>query len=111
MGKVGMKRTLLLGSFTVGLLMPFAGWGQSAEQVAVFAKSMPTAQQPAIVATVVRLGAMNSLPAGVWRVHPGDIPHGESTGLTIPHGQSRRLAISTQRMRSGFGAGLRSPSN
>jgi len=81
MGKVGMKRTLLLGSFTVGLLMPFAGWGQSAEQVAVFAKSMPTAQQPAIVATVVRLGAMNSLPAGVWRVHPGDIPHGESTGL------------------------------
>lgn len=76
-----MTGTWYLGLLTAELLMPLAGLGQSAEQVATFAKSVPKAQQPAIVATVMRLGQMNSLPGGTWRVHPGDIPHGESTGL------------------------------
>jgi alpha-mannosidase len=36
---------------------------------------------PAALAKLHTLETLNALPAGEWRFHPGDIPHGESTTL------------------------------
>ncbi|HEY1649246.1 MAG TPA: glycoside hydrolase family 38 C-terminal domain-containing protein [Terracidiphilus sp.] len=54
-----------------------AGWAQSAEQLQSVMKTMPEPAQQIIE----RLGQLNQLPAGGWRVHPGDLPHGESSDL------------------------------
>ena len=40
-----------------------------------------TLLQPEDQAIVARLGELNHLPQGTWRVHPGDVAHGESVDL------------------------------
>ena len=52
---------------------------------AQFYQDIPQAIQqgltPAAAQTIEQLGMMNSLPAGDWRFHAGDVAHGESVGL------------------------------
>jgi alpha-mannosidase len=51
-----------------------AAWAQTAEQLDSVMKTMPESAQQVID----RLGELNHLPDAEWRVHPGDLPHGES---------------------------------
>ena len=50
---------------------------QNAQEMAQIKGSLPKSA----VAVVDQLAELNTLPAGQWRVHTGDIAHGESTGL------------------------------
>jgi alpha-mannosidase len=52
-------------------------FAQSAQQMSDLMKSMPDRAQ----AVVTRLAELNHLPAGAWRVHDGDMAHGENTDL------------------------------
>ena len=54
-----------------------AAWAQTAEQLDAVMKAMPQPAQQVIN----RLGELNRLPDADWRVHPGDLPHGESPDL------------------------------
>jgi alpha-mannosidase len=54
-----------------------AAWAQTTEQLQTALKPLP---QPAHL-VIERLEQLNRLPAGEWRVHPGDLPHGESADL------------------------------
>ncbi len=54
-----------------------AAWAQSTEQMQTMMKTLPEPAQQVIE----RLGQLNRLPSGEWRVHPGDLPHGESPDL------------------------------
>jgi alpha-mannosidase len=51
-------------------------WAQSAQQIAATKSLTAPAQQ-----VITRLGQLNRIPDGQWRVHPGDLPHGESQNL------------------------------
>ncbi len=64
-------------SFVLGLLLPGTGRAQSAEQMQAINQSLPAPAQQILA----RLGDFNRLPGGDWRVHPGDIAHGESPSL------------------------------
>src|SRR5665213_2813163 len=71
-----MKR--ILGSFAAVVIFFAATAGaQNAQEMAQIMESLP---KPA-VAVVDQLAELNNLPAGQWRVHTGDIAHGESTSL------------------------------
>jgi len=71
-----MKRLLcaatIFGSLVTGIAM-----GQSAADIAEHTKSMPDSARQVID----QLGAISHLPAVEWRMHDGDIPHGESPDL------------------------------
>ena len=69
-----MKK-ILYATAIAGLFLLETGWAQSAQQLA--ARSLPTPAQQ----TIERLSELNRIPAGPWRVHPGDLPHGESLNL------------------------------
>ena len=51
-------------------------WAQESE-IAAQLKSLPSEDQ----AVLKRLSELDHLPAGEWRFHSGDVPHGESTDL------------------------------
>jgi alpha-mannosidase len=70
-------KTLLFAVATTGLFLSGAGWAQGAQNPAGSTESMPASAQRVIE----RLGELNHLPAGQWRVHSGDLPHGESPNL------------------------------
>ncbi|HEY5328580.1 MAG TPA: glycoside hydrolase family 38 C-terminal domain-containing protein [Acidobacteriaceae bacterium] len=71
-----MKR--ILGSLAAIVIFFAATAGaQNAQEMAQIMESLP---KPA-VAVVDQLAELNNLPAGQWRVHTGDIAHGESTSL------------------------------
>ena len=56
----------------------FLEWrGRNRPQQIAATKSLPAAAQQVIA----RLGELNRIPDGEWRVHPGDLPHGESLDL------------------------------
>ena len=60
-----------------GLAMIATGWGQSPNQLAQITSSLPPKEQ-----TVISLlGELTNLPGGQWRVHGGDVAHGESMSL------------------------------
>ena len=63
------------GIAAVGFLLSGTVWAQSAQQIAT--QSLPAPAQQVIT----RLGQLNRIPDGEWRVHPGDLPHGESPNL------------------------------
>ncbi len=46
---------------------------------------------PASRAVVDRLGSLDELPAGTWKMHPGDVAHGEDTNLDDSSWQSITL--------------------
>ena len=73
---LAMKR-LFLGMALAGLLLPGAGWARPGEDAARNKEWSPALSQQVIE----RLGQLNYLPAGQWRAHSGDLPHGESTAL------------------------------
>ena len=50
---------------------------QNAQEMAQIKESLPKSA----VAVVDQLAELNTLPSGKWRVHTGDIAHGESTSL------------------------------
>jgi alpha-mannosidase len=50
---------------------------QSPQQTAEISKALPAAAQ----SVIQHLGEMNYLPADTWRLHVGDLPHGESPDL------------------------------
>lgn len=52
-------------------------WAQRSHRMQELTKSLPANAQ----ATVERLGELNSLSEGKWRLHTGDVPHGESVSL------------------------------
>src|ERR1035441_6629761 len=60
-----------------GVCLCAAALAQSAQQIADLAKSMPEQGQT----VVSRLAELNRLPPGQWRVHNGDMSHGESVDL------------------------------
>ena len=68
-----MKR--FCGIAAVGFLLSGMAWAQSPQQIAT--QSLPAPAQQVIE----RLGQLNRLPDAEWRVHPGDLPHGESPDL------------------------------
>ncbi|HZP03939.1 MAG TPA: glycoside hydrolase family 38 C-terminal domain-containing protein [Terracidiphilus sp.] len=57
--------------------MGSAAWAQTTEQLHAAMNTLPEPAQQVIE----RLGQLNQLPAGEWRVHPGDLTHGESPDL------------------------------
>ena len=59
-----------------GLLAAQAG-AQTAEQAAQIVKGLHASSQ----ATVARLDELNRLPAEEWRIHAGDVAHGEAPEL------------------------------
>jgi len=63
------------GIVAIGCLLSGMAWAQSAQQTAT--QSLPAPAQQVIE----RLGQLNRLPDAQWRVHPGDLPHGESPDL------------------------------
>ena len=65
---------LFLGLATAVFFLPGGVWAQAP------AASNPGMPEPA-KQVIDRLGQLNSLPAGQWRVHLGDLPHGESPDL------------------------------
>src|SRR5580693_2663354 len=71
-----MKRKICIFAVLVSSLCG-SGWAQSAEQLQTMMKTLPEPAQQVID----RLGQLNRLAAGGWRVHPGDFPHGESPEL------------------------------
>src|ERR1700743_1691290 len=66
------------GSLAAGVVL-FAGTAcaQNAQEMTLIKESLP---KPA-VAVIDHLAELNTLPAGQWRVHTGDLAHGESTSL------------------------------
>ncbi len=64
------------GIAAVGFLVSGMAWAQSAQQIAATKSLTAPAQQ-----VIARLGQLNRIPDGEWRVHPGDLPHGESLNL------------------------------
>ena len=76
---MGRNDLLMMKSFrgiaAVGFLLSGMAWAQSPQQIAT--QSLPAPAQQVIE----RLGQLNRIPDGEWRVHPGDLPHGESPDL------------------------------
>jgi alpha-mannosidase len=76
---MGRNDLLMMKSFrgivAVGFLLSGMAWAQSPQQIAT--QSLPAPAQQVIE----RLGQLNRIPDGEWRVHPGDLPHGESLNL------------------------------
>ncbi len=68
----------LIGMVGCGLLLSASGLALSPSALGQQATDPipPTDRQ-----VVDQLGDLNHLPDGQWRVHPGDVPHGESTDL------------------------------
>ncbi|MGD0740587.1 MAG: glycoside hydrolase family 38 C-terminal domain-containing protein [Terracidiphilus sp.] len=64
------------GIAAVGFLLSGLAGAQSAQQIAATKSLTAPAQQ-----VITRLGQLNRIPDGEWRVHPGDLPHGESLNL------------------------------
>ncbi|HET8636986.1 MAG TPA: glycoside hydrolase family 38 C-terminal domain-containing protein, partial [Acidobacteriaceae bacterium] len=63
-----------LSASVLALMFPAALQAQSTEQIV---KSLPPQERQVIQ----RLGELDTLPSGQWRVHAGDVPHGEDTSL------------------------------
>ena len=68
-------KNVFCGIALAGFLYSGIAGAQSAQQIAT--QSLPAPAQQVIE----RLGQLNRIPDGQWRVHPGDIPHGESSDL------------------------------
>ncbi len=62
---------------TIGFLLSSTAWAQSSPQIDAATKWLP-AQALQVIA---KLGELNRIPDGQWRVHPGDLPHGENPNL------------------------------
>ncbi len=62
---------------TLGILFSGIASAQAPQQINSGAKWLPEQAQQVIE----RLGELNRIPDGEWRVHPGDLPHGESPDL------------------------------
>ena len=68
----------VLGSLAAAIVFFAATAGaQNAQEMAQIKESLPKSA----VAVVDQLAELNTLPAGKWHVHTGDIAHGESTSL------------------------------
>jgi alpha-mannosidase len=67
----------ILSVAALAVYLQGAAWAQTTDQLDAVMKTMPEPAQQVIA----RLGELNRLPAGEWRVHPGDLPHGESPSL------------------------------
>lgn len=63
--------------FVLGLLLPQSGRAQSDEQMKAVNQALPAPAQQILA----RLGNLDRLEHGEWRVHPGDLAHGESPTL------------------------------
>lgn len=76
--KTRLGRGVAVGTIcAAALLFSSAVRAQNARETAQIVKSMPSEAQQ----VVQRLGELDHLPAGEWRFHAGDVPHGESTSL------------------------------
>jgi len=76
--KTGLGRGVAVGTIcAAALLFSSVVHAQNARETAQIVKSMPSDAQQ----VVQRLGELDHLPAGEWRFHAGDVPHGESTSL------------------------------
>ncbi len=71
-----MKRRLW-GVLALGILFLALAQAQSQQQISAAAKWLPEQAQQVIE----RLGELNRIRDGQWRVHPGDLRHGESPDL------------------------------
>ena len=59
------------------VLLSGRAWGQRNSDMARAAALLPADLR----AVVDRLGSLHELPAGVWKMHAGDVAHGEDTDL------------------------------
>ncbi len=76
--KTGLSRGVAFSTIcATALFFSSPLWAQNARQTAEITKAMPSEAQ----AVVERLGELDHLPAGEWRFHAGDVPHGESVSL------------------------------
>ncbi len=60
-----------------GLLVAMGAQAQSAEEAAKIAARL----QPESQTVIARLSTLPSLPDGTWKMHPGDLAHGEAVNL------------------------------
>jgi alpha-mannosidase len=67
----------ILSVTALSLALQGAAMAQTSDQLDAVMKAMPEPAQQVIQ----RLGELNQLPEAQWRVHPGDLPHGESPDL------------------------------
>ncbi len=73
-----MKFLLALAvSAAMAVLSPVSTLAQSASEVAQITRTLPPQSQKVIE----RLSSLDSLPAEQWRIHAGDLAHGESESL------------------------------
>ena len=76
--KTRFGRMAALGSLcATALSLTLSAGAQSRQEISEITKSLPANAQT----TIERLSGLNELPAGEWRFHAGDIPHGESVDL------------------------------
>jgi alpha-mannosidase len=68
-GSLAPDSQTIEGTWSVGLEKQTVNWQRSASQVGK------------LEAVATQLGHLSSLPAEKWKIHAGDIPHGESTDL------------------------------
>jgi len=59
------------------MLFGSCGWGQSAADAARISANLTPASQ----AVIARLSGLHELPDGAWKMHAGDLAHGEAVGL------------------------------
>ena len=74
--KAGVLMAVLVGTVGVTLLAGRAN-AQSAADAAKIDASLPAESQ----AVIERLSGLYELPDGTWKMHPGDVAHGEATNL------------------------------
>jgi alpha-mannosidase len=70
-GKCILALSIAVASVTI------TAFAQDANELAALTKALPDASRT----TIQRLAELNTLPAGDWRFHQGDLAHGEATNL------------------------------
>lgn len=89
-----ISRNLLHTSFLCAVLLEWlalSGQAQTAKETAEIVKNLSTHSQQ----TINQLTGLDSLPDGEWRVHAGDVPHGESIILDDSSWQSVKAGTKT----------------
>ena len=75
--KLCSVRFASLTVLVISLLFAGRATAQTAAQAAQIAASLPSASQ----AVIDRLSSLRELPDGAWKLHAGDLAHGEAVNL------------------------------
>ncbi len=72
------SKTALLSTLAACCFLAVPAFGQFSQDIP---PDLKKSLSPEAQTTIERLGELNALPAGEWRMHAGDVAHGETIGL------------------------------